>query len=105
MPCWVDKSVLNLYLPPMASTKIDSGLSDNRLSNASLQAGHREKIEEENISRPLVRRCKKRKLPLMRSRKFSGSRCTLRFLKQEYQGHTEQADDHEHPKQVYVRPE
>jgi hypothetical protein len=104
MPCWVDRGVF--YLPPMASTKIDSGWTLRQpAKNASLQAGHREKIEEENISRPLVRRCKKRKLLLMRSRKFSGSRRTLRFLKQEYQGDTEQADDHEHPKQVYVRPE
>jgi hypothetical protein len=76
--CYIVSSVVNLYLPPMAPTKIDSGLSDNG-QDASLEAGHREKIEEENISYPLVR-CTERKLPLMRSRKFYGSRCMLGFL-------------------------
>src|SRR5271165_5056074 len=41
----------------------------------------------------------------MRSRKVSWNSRTLGFLKQEYQGNTEQADNHQHPKLVHIRPE
>src|SRR5271157_1599777 len=42
--------------------------------------------------------------PSMR-RKVSGNSRTLGFLKQEYKGNTNQADNHQHPKLVHIRPE